>query len=191
MRARAYLAVGLVIFLVGTCAWAQSRGTGVRVSSGQSIQGRAAAARSSPFRAQPPTRLSFTRRFHFRSGFSPFMFPGYSSFGYPYYPMGYNCDTRFSSPPYNCLPLYPQGPGSSDPYPAESERGTQASVGPPEATEPAPLSSDGAASRERTDPRNVLLILDGREQASSSMGQPLEIGSGYHTLSISAKPAAP
>jgi len=193
MRARAYLAVGFVTLLVGTCAWAQSRGTGGRVSNAQGMRGGAAALPSSPFRPLPPNLFFFPRPFPFQFGFSPFMFPGSSGFGYPYYPMEYNCDTRFSSSPYNCLSLYPQGSASSEPYAAEAERGTQVSPGPPEATDPPPLSkpSEGAASRERTDPRNVLLILDGREQVSSSTGGPLEIGSGHHTLSISGKPAAP
>lgn len=193
MRARAYLAAGLSILLLAPCTWAQSRGMGGAPFGAPGFRGGMGAlnpSASRPFNSLPQ-RPRFI--FPFQFGNSPFFFPGFSQFGYPYYSMPYNCDTRFSSGPFNCQPLYPQGSASSDPYAAEAEGRSRASAGHPEAMDPAPLAnpSDAAASRERVDPRDVVLTLDGREQPSSSLGEPLEIGSGHHTLSLSARTSTP
>lgn len=135
-------------------------------------------------------------------GYSPYVYQPY--YGRPYYDTRfysypYGCDSRFSSWPYYCQPLYPSGPRAQDvaPYyegedyssdaggsPGEESSGASQGLAPPAA--PAAISREDA---HRLDPRDVVLTLDGWERPSSDSAKPLELGSGRHTLGVSARSA--
>ncbi len=149
----------------------------------------------------------------------PFFFSPYFSyfpdrFGSPYidsrfYPWPYY-DTRFYSGPFYYPPAYgyaPYGPspgfyGGMDPeawqsmesprppgYPAPKE--PQETPPPPKAPE-APRDARPrreSAAPQLLQPRDVILTLDGQRVASLSSGEGLALGSGHHTLRISAKPS--
>lgn len=140
--------------------------------------------------------------------FSPFISSpfGFSSFDPPLSAYGYPCDTRFSSLPDNCVPLYPNGPpgddaaayqagsrnyrkdaddsGDEDAFENPDDPAGAASSAPdpqhaPETSEP--------ESPGRYEPRRVVLTYDGRPQSSAMGGGPLVVTSGNHQLIVSAK----
>jgi hypothetical protein len=190
--------------------------------SGMKLQGQTLPLRSfaystpSYFRDNRSGFFSYPGRFHHRNpysfgfGYSPFYYGGYAGFGYPYsygpyygapygsyYQAPYGCDTRFSSLPFNCVPLYPQGPPAydserpqADGYPSgngwDRAQGYEAgqSAGGPQA---AGKSVEGPAPISREDLRNnVQRTLDGNTLSS---GHTLTITSGRHELVVSAAPA--
>lgn len=144
-------------------------------------------------------------------GYSPFFYGGYGNFGSPYgygggYGTGSVCDPRFSSPPYYCQPLYPNGPPSEDPgaYQGDERGYSEESSGPQDydarrapddppdadaswadAATPQDAGNRGLApSTARYTPRQVKLTYDGSTRPAPNSGAPLVITSGHHRLVI-------
>lgn len=184
------------------------------IASGMRLQGQTLHPRSfgfstpSYFRENRSGYYFYPGRFHHRSrsgfgyGYSPFSYGGYAGYGFPYSygpyfgaPYGSydqapdGCDTRFSSLPYNCVPLYPQGPPSFEPSDGSTWQVPQGespvAAGPP-ALEPSPYVSvqRGPSSFPGYDSRKVILTFDGRRQSSATTGTPLVITSGRHELRV-------
>lgn len=155
----------------------------------------------------------FPHSYRYGFGYSPYLFGGYAGYGFPY---GYNsyfgipygrfygetpydfyngapdgCDTRFSSLPFNCVPLYPQGPPAYD----DSALGDVYSPqllwenGPKyDAISPGAIGVQG--NREtfplpRYEARRVQTTLDGQAQPVAGV---IAIGSGKHELVITSRP---
>lgn len=117
-----------------------------------------------------PSRLFFRHRFG--TGFFN------RSFGYPFYGFGAYSDPFVS----------PFGPGPYSGGDESSLPGVRSA--PEEKSSGAPPQAKGepqAPSSDAPDPAAVRVTLDGQEQPSS---RPLEIGSGQHTIQISARPGS-
>jgi hypothetical protein len=195
--------------------------SGPRIASGMKLQGQTLYPRSfgfstpSYFRDNRSGFFFYPNRVHHHNpyglgfGYSPFYYGGYAGYGFPYsygpyYGAPYGsygqapdgCDTRFSSLPYNCVPLYPHGPPA---YNSEMPRGDAYSSGNywerPQGYEPGPSAGsigltgnvfEGPAPISRADLSDkVLRTFDG---IALSPGHTLTITSGRHELVLSAAP---
>lgn len=158
-------------------------------------------------------RFHHPRQFGIGFGASPYFYGGYSGYGNPYFNNSYfgapyGCDSRFSSMPFYCQPLYPNGPPSEDSdayqgdelgYPEESygpqdydarrapDGPTNLGAGPAYAPTPQEADNRGPApSTARYTPRPVELTYDGSSRPAPNAGAPLVITSGRHRLVIAS-----
>ncbi len=129
--------------------------------------------------------------FHHRFGGGPFF---NQPFGFPFYGFG-SYSYPFVSP---FGPIYPQRYGippntrgeamGRSPYEERSADRTNHAT--PRGESPAPPAQARAeAGSDFVDPRDVVVTLDGEAQPLGGVSAPLKIGSGRHTLRITAKPA--
>ncbi len=176
MRLCRALAAGLALLLVGTSAWAQGRSTAPR--------------KAPAYQRGFGAGLTHHRALNGNYGYSPYLAPSYAWPGHHY------------GAPYSYWPNYSYSSYSSylyfyDLYYREAERSKQ------EADEfEASLEREGKLTGPAKvgalpgdflplAPRDVTLTLDGGVQIPSSSGGPIVIGSGHHTLRVSAKPPIP
>lgn len=162
------------------------------------------------YSVQGPVRM-YNPSYYGIFGTSPYFYPPYGGpyFGYGFYSYPYAYDPRFNTytlaypAPYTYAP-YPLDQGRYDRheqdysrYPDESRSPEPSAPGekPPEAArgrKPQGEKPEGEASLpERLDPRDVHLTLDGETSPSSPPGRPLTLGSGRHTLVVSAGSSKP
>ncbi len=122
--------------------------------------------------------------------FNPFSSPFFSSpFGWPGGFGGFQPPFTFGSNfgPYSGY--YPSPYGYRPPYaPPPEEKRPETGQPPKPAEPPPPLNPKGESSiPQPLAPRNALIFVDGEEQTSRSAGGPLVLGSGNHTLRITAR----
>jgi len=197
MRLRVGLLVGLGIILFGTSALARARGysghhagrsPSVGPSPGPSTPGHAhphgRAYAHSPYFGSglrshghgPYARYSYSPNIPSRYGWP------WADFGYYGYPYSYRPQGRFSDyfPYLHFFDLYYRESlrtkEEADRYEESFRR-----------ENPGVTKAGGAP----LSPRDVVVTVDGQQLAVSPSGGPLALGSGRHTLRISAKPAAP
>jgi hypothetical protein len=214
MLARKGVSLAVAILIVSACAWAQGRRGGTSgfhaPSAGRQIirgGGSIHIRRGAPLRWDfggrgygfPGFGQPFYRGYGYRPGwnygYSPYSYFGFGNyanpFSMPYYGSQYGCDPRFSSPPFYCQPLYPQGPpaygstGEGPGYENPWNGANRYDPGQPlEAPQPfgGPLGTSTATQRSA---RDVQLTYDGH---ALDAGGVLAVTSGKHELVIGARP---
>jgi hypothetical protein len=210
MRPRTCLFLGLALVLFGIAALAQGRGRAVPQAGKASSVAQSSRA-SSPGHHHPP-QWSPARSPYFNRGFGfgsrsyrPSWRYTYSPYGLQSYDWSY-FDTGYYGFPYTNPPQYTYSDYFPylyffDLYSREAQRSKEEAdnfeasfagqnpSGPagPRGGKPESAASDAVP----LSPRDVRVTLDGQELAPSGSDRPVVLGSGRHTLRISAKSPAP
>jgi hypothetical protein len=220
MRLHKATLVSVGVFVFATGAWAQGRGRGAGQSRGgpqRSFQTPFRAQRSS---SRPATFRSLPRNYRtngpWRYGSSRYPSPrglyarrGLGSYGYGYYPYSSYLYQAYGFPynGYQSPYAYPYASPETyspyfpylyfyDLYYQESLRSREQADQYDRALAGEAVAAPGAGAGEDApgsaflSPGEVKLTLDGQELPPSASGAALLLGSGRHTLRISAKPAA-
>lgn len=214
MRIQTVFLSSLAVVLFSAGGWARGRGHGGREAgkSNPGLRGSTAGAsrgvqefsrrgsirtRTPGSFAQPLRYRASSPRFNTRYSFGS---KRYRNYGYlPYFAQSYGWPGFNYGSPYAYSPYSWNSPYSSyryfyDLYYGESLRSKQeadefeASFARERGNQPA--ASSGADERDDVPlaPRDLKLTVDGQEHKPSASGAPLVLGSGHHTVRISAKP---
>lgn len=210
MRLRTCFFLGLAVVLFGITALAQGRGRTLPHAGKASSVGPSSRVSSPGYRH--PRGWSPARSGYFNRGFafgSPSYWPygryTYSpyaaqSYGWPYFGTGYYGSPYAYAPQYNYSDYFPylyffdlyyreaqRSKEEADNFEASLRREPPAPSAGPRGVKPESDAYDAIP----LSPRAVRVTVDGQEPAPSASGGPLVLGSGRHTLRISAKSPAP